>query len=190
MNTTPLPGMVECLRDNNWDTLEVLWNKFHPNSSITFTHSTMNEPVWSIREEFDERYLPGVYFALTRNKINKQRLTLSDPYKLLGLSLVSPLSRSVILTEGVSDFFTTKLLNPDLNVLGVTVLSGSFETLKVLANLFDDFTIVADNDRTGLSNANRFKSKLQPYGKVSIVTPDLPHKDITDMFMFNLKLCR
>ena len=59
-------------------------------------------------------------FSMARSITSHQRNTKVDKYGILGVSLLNLKDTSVILTEGVSDFFTAKILCPDRNVLGVT----------------------------------------------------------------------
>ena len=172
---------VKIAARENWPILMELWNCFNPRSSVRFfTHQLS----WCITEQFNSRPC----FFMERDSISKDRNTIIDEYGLLGLSLIDLKQKSVIITEGVSDFFSVKLLCPYRNVLGVTTLGGSRNAKALLLNLFDTFTICADNDETGLKNAARWKNFLESYGKqVNIFSSPLG-KDITDSFIFNIKL--
>lgn len=140
---------------------------------------------WKIEEVLEGESV----FSMTRSFVTLQRLTDHDKYGLLGVSLLNLSDSSVIITEGVSDYFTAKILCPDRNVLGVTTLGGSSAARKILLSLFNSFCICADNDATGLRNATNWKQFLQRYNKsVTIFTPPAGFKDITDSFIFNLKL--
>ena len=89
----------------------------------------------------------------------------------------------------MSDYFTAKLLCPDRNVLGITTLGGSTNAKKIILSLFDSVLICADNDATGMLNATKWKRFLTSYNKsASVFLPPQGKKDITDAFVFNLKL--
>ena len=111
----------------------------------------------------------------------------------MGLSAIDRTDRAVILTEGVSDYFTAKILCPESNVLGVTTLTGSHAAKAILVNLFDTFTICTDNDtgkerNTGYTNSSRFREFLESYGKtVNIFLPSDGYKDISDNFVGKLR---
>ena len=184
LHTGDIPHFqVGNLKSHNWDILLDLWNK----SSIAKNYLRLYKDSldWHI-EEFSPE---GKGFHMTRNLLSKDRRTIVDDYGLLGLSLINLQDKSVIITEGVSDYFTAKLLCPNRNVLGITTLGGSAKAKVILLNLFDSFLICADNDSTGLTNAHRWKRFLTNYNKsVSIFTPSSSYKDITDNFIFNLKL--
>lgn len=134
-----------------------------------------------------------VAFKLVRDKMTMNRFTDADKYGLLGLSEINVSDRRVVLTEGVSDFFTARYLCGGNNVLGVTTLSGSKAAKAILVNMFDEFIICSDNDakaerNTGLTNSSRFRSFLEGYGKkVSVFIPADGYKDITDNFIGLLK---
>lgn len=176
----------------NWDHLMYLVNNnktLFPKIDFTETSNLDDGRMWQIREFVGEES-----FVMQRSMIKGHRNTIKDLYGLIGLSSINPKDTSVILTEGVSDYFTAKLLEPKRNVLGVTTLSGSTTAKKILINLFDNFLICADNDatsskNTGVSNAYNLKKFLESFGKsVTIFTPQVGFKDITDNFVFNLKL--
>ena len=131
---------------------------------------------------------------MTRSCVNFYRITHKDTFGLLGLSLINLKDDRVILTEGVSDYFTAKLLCPNINVLGITTLSGSEVAKTILLNLFNKFIICADNDttaevNTGMRNAQNLSNLLKEYNKsVKIFTPQTGFKDITDNLIYCLKL--
>lgn len=175
----------------NWDILLTLWNSNFHHSSVIFSY--YQHPQFGLSWLITESLSSGS-FSMTRSLITRQRNTISDSFGLLGLSLINPKDDRVILTEGVSDFFTAKLLCPNSNVLGVTTLGGSSLAKLLLLNLFNKFIICSDNDsntskNTGLNNSFNWKSFLQSYNKtVQVFLPLYPHKDISDNFIFNLKL--
>ena len=175
----------------NWDNLITLYNSVNKVPSITFEHTLDIHKgfVWKIRETIDGRCV----FELMRDKMLKNRYTNVDEYGLLGLSIINPKDRSVILTEGVSDYFSAKFLCPDRNVLGVTTLGGSRIAKMILVNMFDEFCICSDNDtkserNTGFTNSNRFKMFLEDYGKkIYIFIPASGYKDVSDNLFGKLK---
>lgn len=175
----PLAGN---LNRPNWDILIDVNNSGVLFESALDAHKGF---VWRIKE--DVGGVPA--FEMVRDKMQYRRYTNVDRYGLLGLSQINLSDRRVILTEGVSDYFTAKRLCPERNVLGVTTLSGSRVAKAVLVNLFDEFTICADNDaaavrNTGTANADRFRAFLESYGKrVVVFVPKDGYKDISDNFI-------
>ena len=169
---------------SNWDNLITIYNGVNKVPSITFenTLDVHKGFVWKIRETIGDRCV----FELMRDKMLRNRYTNIDEYGLLGLSIINPKDRSVILTEGVSDYFSAKFLCPDRNVLGVTTLGGSRIAKMILVNMFDTFCICSDNDtkgerNTGLTNSNKFKMFLEGYNKrIYIFIPETGYKDVSD----------
>ena len=185
----PNPDIKFDIQGNaNWDKLSHLWGQLGC-KSLDFHNEDFK---WIIRERFEDQE----FFAFERNKMTTQRITVLDTYGLLGLSLINPKDTSVIITEGVSDFFTAKLNNPDKNVLGITTLGGNHKAREILLNLFDHFTICADNDVdsstkvTGLANAMKWKTLFKSYNKECIIHLPECGKDITDEFFIKLNLAR
>lgn len=180
LNIKDIVGTREVVGSQNWSILSCLFNGRY--STISFT---LEEENWVIRETFETE----IVFELQRNILTMNRKTVLDKYGLLGLSLINDKDKSVTLTEGVSDFVTAKLCFPDKNVLGVTTLGGSRLAKSILVNCFDDFTFIADNDNTGIKNVFKWKQLLTNFGKeVKIQQPEPSFKDITDEFVFDLKL--
>lgn len=176
----------------NWDVLQQIYNLNRDLfGSITF--DKVEDPrdgiCWRIKESVADGN-----FLMQRSCITKQRNTIEDTYGLLGLSLIDPKDDSVILTEGVSDFFTAKFLEPTRNVLGVTTLSGSVTAKKLILSLFNKILICSDNDalaerNTGITNSAAMRKFYSNYLKsVTIFTPQPGFKDITDNLIFNLKI--
>lgn len=172
------------MNSHHWNVLSYLWTNLS-SSSISFVQTFSSEGfIWDIRE-----FVAYKDFHLTRNCISLQRITISDPFGLIGLSLVNPRSDFVVITEGVSDFFTVKLLLPSVNVLGFTTLGGNSVARTLVLNLFNNIVYCADNDlgsNTGLNAAFRLKSFLEQYQKsVKIIQPVLG-KDMSDNLIYNL----
>ena len=60
---------------------------------------------------------------------------------------------------------------------------------KILISLFDSFLVCADADNSGRSVSFGWKKLLESYNKsVTIFTPPVGSKDITESFVLNLKL--
>jgi len=169
-----------------WGMLHSLWNQTPYSDRVQFTECEVQNSGWSWKLHED----CGEYsFEMTRSQITGVRLTNSNDLGLLGLSLVNPKDSRVILTEGVSDYLTVKLNCGDVNVLGLTNLGGSTRARVLLLNLFDKFVYCCDNDEAGRSGAYKLKSWLEGYGKrVKIWTPSGVAKDVTDMFMRNIRM--
>ena len=171
---------------HNWDILSEIYDGGIMFKSYLDPHKGF---AWRITETMDGETV----FDLVRDKMTLNRYTDTDKYGLLGLSAINPNERSVILTEGVSDYFTAKILCPESNVLGVTTLTGSHTAKTILVNMFDTFTICTDNDtgherNTGYTNSSRFREFLESYGKtVNIFLPSDGYKDISDNFIGKLR---
>lgn len=179
LNIQEIVGNRQVTGSQNWSILSSLFGSRYP--TISFS---VEDPCWVIREKFESE----VTFELQRNILTMNRKTITDKYGLLGVSLLYLKDKSVLLTEGVSDYITVKMLYPFRNVLGVTTLGGSHFAKSILVNCFDHFTFFADNDSTGIKNVFKWKQLLTNYGKdVQILQPEASFKDVTDEFIFNLK---
>lgn len=187
----------------HWYLLQSLWSSIHPNSSILFNLSSTKftiEESWfsqhsivstniSASSNFSE--VPTPFFSFQRDLLSLQRTTNLDTYSILGLSLINPLDTKVILTEGVSDYFTAKLLCPNSNVLAFTTLGGSTLSKSIVLSLFSSFIICQDNDSTGRSNALHLSNLLKSYNKlVSIFTSPTPNKDLSQSFLSLLRFSK
>lgn len=171
------------LRLHKWNILMNLWSNLRKNS-LQFIFEDGN---WVIRETIDEHPV----FQLRRNCVSLNRYTDLDVFGLLGLSLINLQDKTCVLTEGVSDYISAKLCLPDRNVLGVTTLGGSKIAKKIIVSLFDDVLVLSDKDSAGLNTAYyRWKSLCQSQGVSCNIwrTSSPSFKDITDEFIFNLKL--
>lgn len=182
-------SLIDDLTIHHWEMLCILYNanKKIFNDSITFISDLLE---WRIEEK-----TTFTAFNMTRRKIDDKRNTIQDDTGLLGLTCLNLDDDSVILTEGVSDFFSTKLLFPDKNVLGLTTLSTSFFGKMFLINVFKNFIIMSDNDfskkvNTGINNSLSLSKLLNNYGRTKVITPPLPNKDITDYLISNIKVNR
>lgn len=181
-NTAITDNVGGDLNRPNWDILSDI-----NNTTISFKSflDVKKGFAWRITESMDD----DVLFDLVRDKMKMNRYTNIDKYGLLGLSNINTHDRRVILTEGVSDYFTAKYLCPNNNVLGVTTLGGSKVARAILISMFDEFIICSDNDtkserNTGMTNSSKFKMFLEKYNKkVYIFIPSAGYKDISDNFI-------
>lgn len=176
-------------KDNvpNWGQLCSLWNQ-RDACGVKFYEDEL--PMagfsWVIHEDCGD-----FGFEMLRSQITGTRITNRNDCGLLGLSLINPKDTNVILTEGVSDYFSMKINCPNTNVLGLTNLGGSDRARTILVNLFDKFIYCCDNDEAGRQGAYKLKSYLEGYGKkVKIWTPPVGCKDVTDCFVRNIKLSK
>lgn len=135
---------------------------------------------WQIVEAFKGNPPHLIY---ERNKLSLDRKTVVDDYSCIGLSSVAQRD-SVILTEGVSDYFTAFLLfkDTDLDVLGLTKLGGNNFSKSFILSVYKNIFIIADNDGTGIKNASNMSMFYKSYGKkVKIIIPQA--KDLTDQVL-------
>lgn len=178
LNEVNLPKEMSSIK---WDILQSLvdLNDIGIKMSTSYFNAV---PHWTISEKLEE-----FEFLFHRNKATKQRITELDPFGVVGFSTINPEDNRVYLTEGVSDFITVKLTHPQMNVLGMTTLSGSTLSKKLVCSLFDKICIVADNDSTGISNAHKMRKFYESYGKAcKVIMSESGFKDITEQFMFEL----
>lgn len=135
-------------------------------------------PYWVIEEQV------GIYQFKMRRFISGKRLTDHDDLGLIGLNSLDLKDRHCFLTEGVTDFITKKLHFPNSNVLGVLNLSGSATARQILRYLFDSYTIIMDNDTTGVKNASNFRRILTSmYKTVKFELPPYQSKDYSEYFL-------
>lgn len=173
---------------HNWDILESLLIHNDVGVALNTEVSVFNRD-WRIEEKIDNE----VVFLMMRDQVKHYRETMIDQYGLLGLSQIDLKDTHCILTEGVSDYFSARLVFPSFNVLGLTTLSGSFKAKCIYMNLFDSFTLFSDNDfkkdNVGIKSGFMLRKNLTDLGKkVQLVIPETPHNDLTDNFIFRLKV--
>lgn len=189
--------------DHNWGRLLALY-KAHPGYfsnaagrvSIEDAFTPTDGFVWRLHEDIFNGSDWEPCFDMVRNKMTKKRVTNTDEYGLFGVSLVDMANRTAILTEGVSDFMSARMLCPKDNVLGLTTLSGNKVAKSILLNLFDRFLVISDNDiskqamnkmNTGLRNSLSLGNFLKSNGKsVRVYYPT--RKDISDELMMAIRL--
>jgi hypothetical protein len=71
------------------------------------------------------------------------------------------------------------------NVLGVVQLGGNSVARKILLSLFDNYTVVGDNDVTGKKDIASIRKWLVSEGKsVNLVLPSIGYKDVSLEFMY------
>lgn len=161
-----------------WKYLSTKWTEHATKLGIKTIQFTLamigNEPIWRILEQYQEETL----FSFTRSCITLDRKTETNLVGLLGITLIDFENPKCFITEGVSDFFTLKLLLPNCNVLGVTNLGASKFAKSVLVSIFKEIVVVADSDRAGLATANSYKELFESNGvKCKIYIPT--SKDVT-----------
>lgn len=172
----------------NWRLLTRLFNQGHCIEGITLEalpyYDKVTQPLYRVQEQV------GDYkFDMLRLQVSKRKITYFDDLGLVGLASVNMEANHCFLTEGVSDFMSLKLMrmitNPDdCNVLGVTKLGGDTNARRLLLTLFDNYTIMADDDVTGLRNAASFRQWLVQNGKtVKLTKPMAGCKDISAEFL-------
>lgn len=172
----------------NWRLLTRLFNQGHCIEGITLEalpyYDKVTQPLYRVQEQV------GDYkFDMLRLQVSKRKITYFDDLGLVGLASVNMEANHCFLTEGVSDFMSLKLMrmvtNPDdCNVLGVTKLGGDTNARRLLLTLFDNYTIMADDDVTGLKNAASFRQWLIQNGKtVKLTKPMAGSKDISAEFL-------
>lgn len=165
--------------EKEWDWLLRLWADKYPSVKFSLDPVSQNGPVWHISESCD-----SFYFDMVRSVLDAQRLTNRNDLGCIGFSLINPQDKKVIITEGVSDYFTVKLLCPQSNVLGFTTLGGTSASKAIVVSLFDSITYCADNDEAGLSAGMKVKAFFESYGKpVNVFTAPTPYKDVTEAAM-------
>ena len=119
----------------------------------------------------------GVIFQLTRYFSGK-RITDVDKLGFVGVTTTDLTNKTLIITEGISDFLSTKSQLPELNVWGKTKLSLSFLQQHAIKCMFNNVLVIADNDTTGIKKAFETQSRLTRAGVHTDVF--LPrNKDIT-----------
>ena len=179
ITSTPTPQVN--LHQHQWSIFSDLWSSTHPQSSLTFTKQ---DDGWHITETIEHTQV----FDIRRDYITLHRYTNTDLLGVLGMSLINPQESSCVITEGVSDFITTKYLLPSHNVLGITNLGGSSLAKRLLISLFTHIYIVADNDATGIRNAMNYRKFFSNYGISTTIETFPPCKDITEYLLRHFKL--
>lgn len=174
-----------------WVKLQQLWGG---RRGGVLVDSDLTRPVMSVRVV--ERLVSGlserVSFWYSRDVAGPGKMTYLNCFGLVGLSRLNLRDRSVILTEGVSDYLSASMVFGDRNVLGLTSLGGNKAAHKIVCALFDSITYVSDNDmsgdiNTGIRAAGRVMDFYRSMGKsVSVLLPAVGYKDFTEEFMGRL----
>lgn len=127
------------------------------------------------------------FFRMTRSRLFLDRKVQADRYGIIGMSLVDPTIRDLIITEGVSDFVSVKSVFPDCNVIGFTKLGGTVLARSIAMSIADHIIVCSDNDQmkdrnTGLQNALKMRDGFRSYGiKCEIFLPDT--KDVSELLI-------
>lgn len=186
IRTTSLEVSKELYPNNTWTFLEDLLKR-HPLPSVAITREEMDSK-WVLSEACNGWLL----FRMERSVLFGDRKCVSDRYGVLGLGAVDLSCRDLILTEGVSDYVSAKLLFPNTNVLGFTKLGGSVLARSIALSIADNYVICSDNDmgserNTGFRNAITIREFLRSNGKTaSIWLPDV--KDLSDTLLNKIRV--
>lgn len=175
--------VIDCPFSHRWTFLLILAKGAVGNVRFTFDF-----PYFKIDEYIGDTHS----FEFIRDCVTFNRYTKENKFGLIGLSNINPKDDTVIITEGVSDYLVTKMLYPEMNVLGNTTLTGNGMAKFINVNLFNKFIIVSDNDsgkefNTGLNAANNLKAFFEGYGKEAIVHI-MDDKDILNYVYQSYKL--
>lgn len=178
--TGSVPPLSYDPSQHSWDFLLSNWSS---SPSLSIVEDPSQGSLWKIEEHC------GPYsFIYTRSRLNHYRTTIQDDLGLIGFSQINPQSDHVIITEGVSDYFTARLLCPTTNVLGFTNLGGNRKARAIVLSLFSKIIYCCDNDAAGLSAGSNIKSFFESYSKsVRLFTAPAPAKDLTESLILNLK---
>ena len=179
-------------KDYQWNKLLRLWGGVRGGIEVS---SDYTRPSLAVRviERLPMGDLERVSFWYSRDVGSKGKYSHLDFFGLIGLSMLSYQDRSVIITEGVSDFLSARMVFPDRNVLGFTTLGGTRKANRIICSLFDEITYFCDNDvgkevNTGLRAAGRLLQFYQGLGKsFRMVLPAVGYNDFTEEFMDKLK---
>lgn len=132
------------------------------------------QPGVRVRETAQEA---GILFELTRYFSGK-RITEVDKLGFVGVTTTDLNNKTLLITEGISDFLSTKSQFLELNVWGKTKLGLSYLQIHAIKSMFNKVLFIADNDTTGIKKAFEAQSKLTRAGvKSDIFLPR--NKDIT-----------
>lgn len=161
--------MTSISTQQQWSILHSLWK----DNPTLYTKPLHLIPGIEVFEQFNNDTL----FQYKRH-FNGKRYTEVDLFGIVGTSLTNLQNKKLYLTEGVSDFLTVKALYPNRNVWGKTRLSLSTLQTHIIAQLFTEVVIIADNDSTGLKKASEIDQKLRSTSlQTKIYIPR--YKDIT-----------
>lgn len=169
-----------------WTYLEEIL-KTHPLPTVSITREDMDSR-WILQENASD----WVLFRMSRSILFGSRKTEFDRYGVIGLGAVDLGCRELILTEGVSDYISAKLLFPDVNVLGFTKLGGTVLARSIVLSIADRVVICSDNDseaerNTGMKNAYGIMNWLRDNDvTASIWLPEA--KDLSDTLLERIKI--
>lgn len=179
-------------KDYQWNKLMQLWGGIRGGIEVS---SDYTRPSLAVRviERLPSDMGSRVSLWYARDVGSKGKTMYIDFFGLVGLSMLDFSSRSVLITEGVSDFLSAKMVYPDRNVLGFTTLGGSRRATKIICSLFDDITYICDDDsgksvNTGLRAGGRLLQFYRNQGKsVRLLLPSAGYNDFTEEFMARLR---
>lgn len=116
-----------------------------------------------------------------------------DRYGVIGLGSYNFSDRRVLLTEGVSDYLSVRMMYPGLNVLGNLSLGGSESSRRLLLSISDEIYYFSDNDmgrggNVGLGASLGMRDFYRGYGKeFQFGFSGVGYKDICSEMMDRLR---
>lgn len=180
-------------KDFQWNKLHQLWGGVRGGITVDSDY-TRPSLAYRVIERLPSAGGDQVSFWYSRDVGSRGKNTYIDRFGLVGLSLIDYNDRSVLITEGVSDYLSAKMIWPERNVLGFTTLGGSRKARKIICSLFDQITYICDDDNhkgvvnTGLRAGGRVVQFYRRYGKdVRLLLPSVGYNDLTEEFMSKLR---
>lgn len=162
------------------------YNMNHPVRGITFTECLFENKLGRIPAYKVQEVVGSYNFTYIRD-IKGGKCTINDDLGLLGFNSLDLSKDFCYITEGVSDFFAVKFLSKE-NVLGRTKLSVSGTPVKILLNLFDNYCLVGDPDKSGFKALNEWRQFLIKNGKVVTITIPPGNDDAAKYFNREINL--
>ncbi len=167
-----------------WTYIEYLHSPIISEDGVVSLTRTQMDTWWSLKEVFNGE----VVFSMDRSRLDGVRKERINCFGALGVSQIDTDKNDVIITEGVSDYLTAKLMFPSDNVLGFTNLGGSTLARSIVVSLFKEAIIVSDNDSAheggniGYRTSRNLQSELRSYGlKADVYLPET--KDLSGLLI-------
>lgn len=108
-----------------------------------------------------------------------KRFTEADQFGMVGVSTTNLEDKTLLVTEGVSDFLALKAIKPEWNVWGKTKLNLSKLQAHMIKNTFSRVIVIGDSDETGIKKALRNSQVLNRVGLTSKIYTPIRFKDLT-----------
>lgn len=152
-----------------WEALMLLWGGVRGGVEVSPDY-TSDQVAVRVIERLPSVSGSRVSFWYSRDVLGRRKYNVADYFGLVGLSLLNYSDRSVLITEGVSDYLSARMAYPGINVLGFSTLGGSRAAVSIVESLFDSIVYVCDNDyreevNTGVRAALRMQSFFEGAGK-------------------------